>query len=308
MERSLSKYFNNIEIEYVNPDFYYNNIQYSENCHALMVNYKISLLSIYNCIIKYSQPIHYCQKCIDTYILYNESYEKLLNSDKHINLTRLNTNNTFLYNCPQEILENDVVQPLLKSYTFINDLWTSAYCSDCFVFYNDNQTGISINYAITNFTQNFYQYYQNFLDCEVDYTAINKINETNFSICNYCRESYSLLNTFYITRGDDNSKNTAVPKDVCIDIMDLMNKTYEKWKNKYGCSNFAIVNIPLITIQAFILALPIFFYVGAFIHTSRKEKIFVIPRRFSDYFTSSSVPEVEDIQTEWDKENIIIYN
>uniref|UniRef100_A0A1L8EJ12 Putative osteopetrosis-associated transmembrane protein 1 n=1 Tax=Haematobia irritans TaxID=7368 RepID=A0A1L8EJ12_HAEIR len=178
------------------------------------------------CVTMNSVPVAICVGC-------KEQYESV--QQKFANIR--NPNN----NCSSMYFDNDRVNLVTATKDSLTNLWTKAYCDDCFK--NNN---------IEEFTK---------MNAEFE----GCVNQNPKFACEKCVNQYKALNNFYKQLDQHNNGN------VCYDIQDSMNRTRNNWSKEHNCcrreSNMTLFTAALSIFSAIL----VLFYSGTYIVTRRRE-------------------------------------
>ncbi|XP_077367629.1 osteopetrosis-associated transmembrane protein 1 isoform X3 [Festucalex cinctus] len=155
----------------------------------------------------------------------------------------------------------------------LNDMWTKSACDNCI---NDGFQSLTDDtlYFISTLNQTL--------------TCFDRFQQGNHTeLCRNCKSAYKSLNELY----SGMEKNDTM----CIDIEDGMNMTRRLWSKNFKCSFPREETVPVIAVSAFMLFLPIIFYLSSFLHSEQKKRKLIHPKRAKSY--ASSLVNIQDKQS-----------
>jgi len=212
----------------------------SDGCVKMLDDFTAASSKFTSCVLLNGRPLHYCEMCYQEYVNVTVAYDRI----------DLDTNKTSS-NCHQEILQSDYVQVVSVMYQDVTDLWQRSNCDQCFDIANKTV------YKVKNDTKIMMNKIDDTLDCFNDFAVIG--GDDSDDVCTYCHNLYYDANSKY--------KDIKQRKGLCSDLVDAMNQTRLNWGEKYHCSLAVKDNGEIWGITAIMLVLPIFLYLGAWLHT-----------------------------------------
>ncbi|XP_071502746.1 osteopetrosis-associated transmembrane protein 1-like [Diadema antillarum] len=207
---------------------------------TLLKNYSEASSEFLECAVKRAKPVRICEKCVREFKNVHYAWDMINKDDE----------------CKEDILVSDTLQIVTQTHTFLQSLWDVGLCENCY--------STSSHFEASNSTMQFLRHYNETIDCFIAFGGHVPGPEDNntTSICTNCSEQYKALNHVY---------NSIPENGLCMDIIDLMNRTRMQWKSS-GCTwrerNFTFVT----ALSVFICILPLFFYLTAKIHGTKKEQ------------------------------------
>ncbi|XP_026465417.1 osteopetrosis-associated transmembrane protein 1-like [Ctenocephalides felis] len=230
-------------------------IQESDNttCHEKVLSFADTVAKFTKCSITNARPITFCENCVVDYINSVNEHKDILSSS--------DVNGT----CRSQWIDLDRLQLVESGFHNVIQLWERAHCIKCYDWLDNTS-----HPNLSNETQRFTKLYTETMFC------INKYNKTNFKentideeeinqklVCIKCKQKYIDINNLYEYIKIKN-------EDICMDIVDLMNKTRDLWSNNLQCwerGNHPELAFYLST--SFVATLPIFFYFSIKVYNNR---------------------------------------
>lgn len=152
--------------------------------------------------MEFGEPFTFCKNVSEYYRNYSIAYDNFAKTwdeskSKNCGEYFFNTNQLHWFQTIKEQADN---------------LWESAFCSDCY----ESTADIRKPFIPSNSTTDFYNfYYKKFVQCIEDWDN-NKELQKNVTLCSYCEKNYTMFNDFF----DAISKHAE--KKVCFDMTDLV--------------------------------------------------------------------------------------
>ncbi|XP_037874832.1 osteopetrosis-associated transmembrane protein 1 isoform X1 [Bombyx mori] len=205
-------------------------------CTKLLDEFADSASNFTKCSIKHARPIRLCEKCIDHYVKFRESYKNLLQT---------NLNGT---SCETIFISHDRLEVVLNYHDNILAIWNKGNCNDCFNWTKDKP-------EISNKTYHFYQIFNETMQCIED--NINP-KENSTKVCENCMQSYIQLNNYYESLSFD-----RIGLDIiCMDVIDSMNATRSIWSKSLNCCKLRkSPEIIFLCCSGIIACLPVLYYI-----------------------------------------------
>ncbi|XP_068087362.1 osteopetrosis-associated transmembrane protein 1 [Hyperolius riggenbachi] len=222
-----------------------------------------------NCLASAAWPVRVCQLCYKEYAHLKAIMNRIGSPLQNSTLS-----------CAATLLRSDRVQVIVALNDFFDDLWKDAKCANCL---ETNNTGILNN------TARFMKSFELLVQCfnrtmQEPATPLQKANYSE--VCQECNESYKDLNEQYTKLGHTSA--------LCIDLEDAMNSTRRLWSKTFNCTLPCTDTVPVIAVSAFILFLPIVFYLSSFLHSEQKKRKLILPKRLK---SGTSMTHVQDKST-----------
>ncbi|KAM4042378.1 osteopetrosis-associated transmembrane protein 1 isoform 1-T3 [Anomaloglossus baeobatrachus] len=235
-------------------------------CVQLLEEFANNSATLSNCLVSMARPVRLCQHCYKEYAQLKATMSKIGNP--------IIQNSTVT--CSTILLRSDRVQVIVELNDFFDKLWSDSKCDNCL---EKNGTGVSHN------TSEFMNSFDSLIQCFNNTMKEPPISsEGNISrVCQICNETYQRLNTMY----NGLEKKTGL----CIDLEDAMNSTRKLWSKTFNCTLPCTDTVPVIAVSAFILFLPIVFYLSSFLHSEQKKRKLILPKRFK---SAASVANIQD--------------
>ncbi|XP_060907940.1 osteopetrosis-associated transmembrane protein 1 [Labrus mixtus] len=214
-------------------------LEISDYCNDLLHLFGQRYVVYVNCLVPAARPVKVCQNCYSSYDNLTETYENISDQMGPGNET-----------CRDSLLRSDRLMLVYVLYSNLEDLWTKSDCKSC----------ITKGYeSLTNDTLYFMDILNHTLSCFEKYSPGN-----HTELCKSCKNTYSQLNDLY----SGMEKNQTL----CIDLEDAMNVTRRLWSKNFNCSFPRKETVPVIAVSAFMLFLPIIFYLSSFLHSEQKKR------------------------------------
>lgn len=235
-------------------------------CVPLLHEYANNSATLSNCLVTMARPVRLCQHCYKEYAQLKVTMSKIGNPEQNSTVS-----------CSTILLRSDRVQVMVVLSKFFDDLWSESKCENCL---QKNSSGI------LNSTSEFMDSYDSLVQCFNNTMREPPIpsQQGNFSrVCQSCNETYRHLNNLY-----NNLEHTSA---LCIDLEDAMNSTRKVWSTTFNCTLPCTDTVPVIAVSAFILFLPVVFYLSSFLHSEQKKRKLILPKRFK---STASVTNMQD--------------
>ncbi|XP_072178962.1 osteopetrosis-associated transmembrane protein 1-like [Diadema setosum] len=212
-------------------------------CHhrnTLLKNYSEASSEFLECAVKSAKPVRICEKCVREFKNVHYAWD-MINKDEE---------------CKDDILVSDTLQIVTQTHSFLQSLWDVGLCENCY--------SASSHFEASNSTVQFLRQYNETIDCFIAFGghAPGPEDNNSTSICTNCSDQYKALNHVY---------NNIPENGLCMDIIDLMNRTRMQWKSS-GCTPITRNFLFVMAVSVFICILPLFFYLTAKIHGTKKEQ------------------------------------
>ncbi|XP_072264831.1 osteopetrosis-associated transmembrane protein 1 [Pyxicephalus adspersus] len=223
-------------------------------CLQLLHEFANNSADLSNCLASMAWPVRVCQHCYREYAQLITTMEKIGNPIQ----------NSSTISCATTLLRSDRVHVIVALKDFFDDVWTDSKCSSCL---DSNNT------SVLNSTAEFMKSFDDLIQCfNVTKGSAFPNQHANFSkVCQLCKTSYKKLNEQYTELEHNNS--------LCIDIEDAMNSTRSLWSGLFNCTLPCTDTVPVIAVSAFILFLPVVFYLSSFLHSEQKKRKLIIAKR-----------------------------
>uniref|UniRef100_A0A8C5QNV5 Osteopetrosis-associated transmembrane protein 1 n=1 Tax=Leptobrachium leishanense TaxID=445787 RepID=A0A8C5QNV5_9ANUR len=227
-----------------------------DDCKTLLLEFANSSATLSGCLVRYARPVRICQQCY-------KDFGQLRAIMAQINLKK---NDTDI--CAQRLLQSDRIHMLVVLNDFFEGTWDDCKCDKGCLQKNGTE--------IRNTTTQFMALYEELTKCFNQNMKEPPIQlpEGNYSkVCYNCNESYKSLNTLYSSLEHSHA--------LCIDLEDAMNSTRILWSREFNCTVPCTDTVPVIAVSAFIIFLPVVFYLSSFLHSEQKKLKLVLPKRFA---------------------------
>lgn len=232
-------------------------------CAPLLHEFANNSAALSSCLVSMARPVRLCQHCYQEYGALQGTRSKIASPAQNGTVS-----------CSTILLRSDRVQVIVALSDFFDGLWIDSKCDNCL---QKNSTGI------LNSTSEFMDSFDSLMQC-FNNTMREPPLQGNFSrVCQSCNETYRHLNNLY----NDLEHTNAL----CIDLEDAMNSTRKLWSKTFNCTLPCTDTVPVIAVSAFILFLPVVFYLSSFLHSEQKKRKLILPKRFK---STASVPNMED--------------
>ncbi|XP_037101184.1 osteopetrosis-associated transmembrane protein 1 isoform X1 [Syngnathus acus] len=238
-------------------------LEVSDYCSELLSLFGQRYETYVNCLVTSARPVKVCQNCFG-------AYGMLVNTYMNISSEKLGPGNE---SCRDSLLRSDRLMLVYLLFNNLKDMWTKSACDNCI---NDGFQ------SLTNDTLYFMSTLNQTLTC---FDMYQQRNHTE--LCKNCKSAYKVLNELY-SRMEKNDT-------MCIDIEDGMNVTRRLWSKNFKCSLPREETVPVIAVSAFMLFLPIIFYLSSFLHSEQKKRKLIHPKRAKSY--AASLMNIQDKQS-----------
>ncbi|XP_075718359.1 osteopetrosis-associated transmembrane protein 1 [Rhinoderma darwinii] len=235
-------------------------------CIPLLHEFANNSAALSNCLVNMARPVRLCQHC------YKENSQLKATMSKIGNPVQNGT-----VSCSTVLLRSDRVQVIVTLSEFFDKLWSDSKCANCL---QTNGTEISKN------TSDFMNSFDSLIQCFNNTMREPPIptQQGNYSrVCQSCNESYRQLNSLYNALEHTNA--------LCIDLEDVMNGTRKLWSKTFNCTLPCTDTVPVIAVSAFILFLPVVFYLSSFLHSEQKKRKLILPNRFK---SAANLANIQD--------------
>ncbi|XP_046361898.2 osteopetrosis-associated transmembrane protein 1-like [Haliotis rufescens] len=272
-----SETLDNSELEdslwnFVNPNGVEGSLSYTEDisnssssgivqtCKAFLEHFAKESSLFTRCLVENARPFRFCETCVTYYERASTVYTDL----------------TTDANCVKELLTADRVQVLTLVYQNMNNVWTTAYCPQCFASVTEESVNATVNSTLAESTLEFFDLFNNMTHCmnntmqDIDPESIK---HGNSSFCVKCQTQYRSLNDKYTAIMDETKSQ------ICMDVVDMMNYTRLMWSEGYHCSHRNGELAPVLVITGVICALPVIFYVCNRLTGQVNERTIVVQKR-----------------------------
>lgn len=219
----------------------------SEKCMELLDMFSNETTTFLTCILNYSRPLHYCEKCVTEFAAVLNRYNAI--SADEVNGTT----------CQDELLRADNVQVILLAYDFVESVWDKSLCHNCYNCTVD-KNGTTV-YKATEQTLEMLKKIDEVQDCFRDFAEDSANNET---VCKVCKSLYSSANKYYNMLDDDEM--------LCSDLEDSMNYTRRMWSKKFKCTIAVRTDLVIYGMSIAMAFLPALLYIGAFVYGKIQDK------------------------------------
>ncbi|KAM9316632.1 osteopetrosis-associated transmembrane protein 1 [Gastrophryne carolinensis] len=235
-------------------------------CLLLLQQFANASAQLSQCLGNKAWPVRVCQHC------YHE-YSQLKGAISRIGSPVQNTT----LSCATTLLHSDRLHVVIMLNDFFDDVWTEAKCASCL---DKNNTGV------LNSTADFMQLFHELNECfnrTMQEPPVLMENGNFSSVCTNCNDSYRSLNDRYTVLQHTNA--------LCIDLEDAMNNTRRLWSKTFNCTLPCTDTVPVIAVTAFILFLPVVFYLSSFLHSEQKKRKLILPKRFN---SNANMAHIQD--------------
>ncbi|KAM5164363.1 osteopetrosis-associated transmembrane protein 1 isoform 2-T2 [Mantella aurantiaca] len=235
-------------------------------CVQLLHEFANNSADLSNCLASMAWPVRVCQHCYQEYAQIKATMNKIGSP----------LQNSSTLSCATTLLRSDRVHVIVALNDFFDDVWIDSKCASCL---EVNNTGV------LNSTAKFMKLFDELMQC------FNSTKEPtvpgqhgNFSkVCQICNDSYRSLNELYTKLEHDHC--------LCIDLEDAMNSTRGLWSGIFNCSLPCTDTVPVIAVSAFILFLPVVFYLSSFLHSEQKKRKLILPKRLK---SNANMAHIQD--------------
>ncbi|XP_063773144.1 osteopetrosis-associated transmembrane protein 1 [Pseudophryne corroboree] len=236
------------------------------SCLPLLHEFANNSADLSNCLASKAWPVRLCQHCYKEYFQLKVTMNKIGNPLQNSTIS-----------CTTILLQSDRVQVIVTLNDFFDELWINSKCANCL---QKNSSDI------LNSTTQFMNLFDGLIQCFNRTRQVPQfsIKPDNFSrVCQTCNDSYRNLSDLYTTLEHTNA--------LCIDLEDAMNSTRRLWSKTFNCTLPCTDTVPVIAVSAFILFLPVVFYLSSFLHSEQKKRKLIIPKRLK---SKASVANIQD--------------
>ncbi|XP_033635189.1 osteopetrosis-associated transmembrane protein 1-like [Asterias rubens] len=246
-----------------------------EDCLQMLQEYASVSSRVVYCALAFSKPVLFCETCVDVFIEAEQKFKEI---------ERMST-------CDEPLLRSDRVQILRETHEFLRELWDKGSCKNCFKNISSCEkkkppSGCQVRDGVVEFQKHI----NDTLAC------FDKASASGENVCINCSVVYRNLCKFFSSMGG--------VEDICIDCVEQMNSTRKVWSTIYNCTNADRDIVSVVSISVFFCSLPIFFYIGSKVHTTKTElKLMKLNRMNKPHDTRQSLPTLpehgEDFLTDY---------
>ncbi|KAG9493328.1 osteopetrosis-associated transmembrane protein 1 [Eleutherodactylus coqui] len=236
------------------------------HCSALLQEFANNSAALSRCLVTMARPVRLCQHCYTEYGQLRATFSRIGSPEQNSTVS-----------CSTILLQSDRVQVIVALSDFFDELWGHSKCENCL---QNNSTGI------LNSTSEFLDSFDSLIRCFNDTMREPPMpsQQGNFSrVCQSCNESYRHLNNLY--------KELEHTNALCIDLEDAMNSTRKLWSKTFNCTLPCTDTVPVIAVSAFILFLPVVFYLSSFLHSEQKKRKLILPKRFKSAASATNIQD-----------------
>lgn len=235
-------------------------------CTQLLHEFANNSAELSNCLASMAWPVRVCQHCYKEYAQLKATMDKIGSPIQ----------NTSTVSCATTLLRSDRVHVIVALNDFFDEVWTDSNCASC----------LEKNYtAVLSSTADFMTLFDNLTQCfnsSKEPVALEQHGNIS-KVCQFCNAGYKSLNEMYTKLEHD--------KHLCIDLEDAMNSTRSLWSGVFNCTVPCTDTVPVIAVSAFILFLPVVFYLSSFLHSEQKKRKLIFPKRLK---SNANVAHVQD--------------
>ncbi|KAE8602757.1 hypothetical protein XENTR_v10014112 [Xenopus tropicalis] len=238
----------------------------SDICLRLLAEFANHSASLSSCLVYNARPVRLCQHCYTEYVQLQTTMQSIEAPLQNGTVS-----------CAASLLQSDRVQVIVILNDFFEQTWEESKCSQCL----QNQSQ-----SLLNTTSEFMEMFLSLGTCfnlsRKEPTVVSQ--QGNFSsICRNCSKNYRELNDLY--------SKLEKEKALCIDLEDAMNSTRILWSKTFNCTVPCTDTVPVIAVSAFILFLPIIFYLSSYLHSEQKKRKLIFPNRIK---SNASAVNIQD--------------
>ncbi|XP_074627315.1 osteopetrosis-associated transmembrane protein 1-like isoform X1 [Acropora palmata] len=213
------------------------------DCTELLKNFADVVSNFTFCAVSNSRPFRFCIRCKHEYTAVINKHRDIVTGDCHKDLVMAEKN-----------------QLVESAFQFVEDLWKSCNCPDCF---KTDKHGIPI--AVKQEIKTFFHKLQEVELCINNNSKIcpfplvvniSQANTTAKTVCNDCERLYRSLAQSYknITNSD------SIEYKVCGDVSASMNYTRQCWSKTLKCTKIHTDLVSVLSLTIFFCFLPVIFY------------------------------------------------
>ncbi|XP_030044895.1 osteopetrosis-associated transmembrane protein 1 [Microcaecilia unicolor] len=236
-------------------------------CQLVLGEVANSSAGLSQCLVRFARPVRLCLGC-------RAQFQELSRLLSNVSAAPQNTSES---SCAANLLRSDRLQLILSLTEFFNKTWKDAKCEQCF----QKDGGEILNSTIA-----FLDLFDALIVCfehNLQGQTIIPSQPGNYSqVCRNCSDTYRSLNALY---GQLETGST-----LCIDLEDAINITRRLWSTTFLCTVPCKDTVPVIAVSAFVLFLPVVFYLSSFLHSEQKKRKLIQPKRVA------SSPSLVNIQ------------
>ncbi|XP_018409027.1 PREDICTED: osteopetrosis-associated transmembrane protein 1 [Nanorana parkeri] len=233
-------------------------------CIQLLHEFANNSADLSNCLASMAWPVRVCQHCYKEYAQLQDTWKTI----------RKPVQNTSTLTCATTLLRSDRVHVIVALYDFFEEVWTDSKCERCV---NDT--------VVLDSTVEFMKLFDELMECfnSTEGPAVPGQHGNLSKVCQICNGSYKSLNDKYteLEHGDG----------LCIDLEDAMNSTRSLWSGVFNCTLPCTDTVPVIAVSAFILFLPVVFYLSSFLHSEQKKRKLIFPKRLK---SNANLAHIQD--------------
>ncbi|KAL4233450.1 hypothetical protein ACF0H5_008131 [Mactra antiquata] len=245
-----------------------------QNCDAFVKEFSKRSSKFIECSVDNARPFRFCERCVDHYQKAKKVYQDIEENDETHD------------NCKLILLNSDRVQVINSVHTDIMRIWSSADCGKCFSYIGEDSNG-TVHFSLTEDTQNFLNYYDNFTNCIPANTTTH-----NATVCEECNQYYVKMNSLF-----DRLLLDRLSPHVCMDIVDMMNYTRLTWGDQLNCTNVHKEYLAVSVVAAFLLMTPVVFYVALGVYGTKETRNIIKGKRLFLFEQSQEYGNLDSTST-----------
>ncbi|OCT78190.1 osteopetrosis-associated transmembrane protein 1 [Xenopus laevis] len=236
----------------------------SDICLRLLVEFANNSAALSSCLVTNARPVRLCQHCYTEYVQLQTTMQSIETPMQNGTVS-----------CDTSLLQSDRVQVVVILNDFFEQTWEESKCLQCL----QNQSQSLLNTTCE------------FMDMFLSLQTCFKLNmkepivvtqQGNYSsVCRNCSKNYRELNDLY--------SKLEKEKALCIDLEDAMNSTRILWSKTFNCTVPCTDTVPVIAVSAFILFLPVIFYLSSYLHSEQKKRKLIFPSRIKSHANAVNI-------------------
>ncbi|KAG8444695.1 hypothetical protein GDO86_009748 [Hymenochirus boettgeri] len=230
-------------------------------CSTLQAEFASQAANLSSCLVTNARPVRLCQECYHHYVQLQSTMQNIESPMQMVQSAVLSV-----------YFSSDRVQVIVILKDFFN---SPGKIQSAYVECLQNQSE-----GLLNTTSQFMGMFRDLVSCFNNNRKVSaeQTLQGNFSgICKNCSKNYKDLNDLY--------SRLEKAKALCIDLEDAMNSTRTLWSKTFNCTVPCTDTVPVIAVSAFILFLPIVFYLSSYLHSEQKKRKLIFRKRTAQSYS-----------------------
>ncbi|PAA92523.1 hypothetical protein BOX15_Mlig005963g6 [Macrostomum lignano] len=250
------------------------------NCTAFQYALSRASAELTDCMCRAARPFTLCAHCYHSRAKYADLHQLLVKDDgKDLSAAPDGTS------CRKYLMQLDSVQVLSRTRDFVESVWRSSNCNNCF----SSNGGSSQNDSLPRYRSDLDQFFNDttqLRECFANYSSASSNQSGPSIVCDKCSSLYSALTIRFDTLSNAEHTRDRNTHSLCMDAVDAMNATHRLWSEAYQCDSRvrSLQPLPLI-IAGYLTA--VLFYIGARGRGQFKQRKLLRQKRLGCFASSS---------------------